>query len=92
MAKNFKKEKTEEWFGLVWLNMVFNTNFNNIFDISWRSVLFIGGENRKLVTGTDCIGSCKSNYYMNTTPPPPPPQIIFKNEKTEEYVHILYRW
>ena len=66
----FKKEKTEEWFGLVWLNMVFNTNFNNIFDISWRSVLFIGGENRKLVTGTDCIGSCKFNYHMNTTPSP----------------------
>ena len=80
--------------------MVFNTIFNNISVISWRSVLLMEesgvlGENHWLVAspwqiylimlyrvhlawtgfelttlmviGTDCIGSCKSNYHTITT-------------------------
>ena len=62
--------------------MVFNATFNNISAISWRSVLLfeetgVPGENhrpvcRKSLTklfikvGTDCIGSCKSNYHIIT--------------------------
>ena len=81
-------------------DMVFNTLFNNISVISWRSVLLVEesgvpGENHWLVAshwqiylimlygvhlswtgfelttlvaiGTDCIGSCKSNYHTITT-------------------------
>jgi hypothetical protein len=75
--------------------MVFNTTFNNISFISWRSVLLVeetvhpqkttnlpqvteklyrvhlawaGFELTTLVViGTDCIGSCKSNYHTITT-------------------------
>ena len=67
--------------------MVFNTTFNNISVISWRSVLLVEetggtGENHRIklytspwsqfefttsvVIGTECIGSCKSNYHMIT--------------------------
>ena len=82
--------------------MEFNTTFNNISDISWRSVLKVEetgvlGENHRLATsrwqtwsdndvssthrlsgiwivelttlviiGTDCTGSCKSNYHTIT--------------------------
>ena len=82
--------------------MVFNTTFNNISVISWRSVLLVEetggpGENHwpvashwqtwshnvvhlvlirfelttSVMIGTDCIGSCKSNYHaiMATTAP-----------------------
>ena len=74
--------------------MVFNTTFNNISVILWRSVLLAEeargpGENHwqtlsnNVVSstphheqgykttlgaiGTDCIGSCKSNYHTITT-------------------------
>jgi hypothetical protein len=80
--------------------MVFNTTFNNISVILWRSVLLVEetrtpGENHqpvashwqtlsynvvsstpwlsgfefttKVVIGTDCTGSCKSNYHMIMT-------------------------
>jgi len=78
--------------------MVFNTTFNNISAISWRSVLLVeetGGPREttdlsqvtdklyhimlytspwsrfklttSVVIGTDCIGSCKSNYHTITT-------------------------
>ena len=70
--------------------MVFNTTFNNISVISWRSVLLVekttdlsqvidklyhimlytspwsGFELTSVVIGTDCIGSCKSNYCTIT--------------------------
>jgi len=43
-----------------WLRlMAFNAIFNNISVISWQSVI--------LVIGTDCTGSCKSNYHTITT-------------------------
>jgi hypothetical protein len=46
----------------VW-GLVFDVTFNNISVKLWQLVL--------LVIGTDCIGSCKSNYYtiMTTTAP-----------------------
>ena len=75
--------------------MVFNTTFNSISVISWRSVSLVEetgvpGENHRhevchmmwyrvhiawagfelttlVVIGTDCIGSCKSNYHTITT-------------------------
>jgi hypothetical protein len=75
--------------------IVFNTTFNNISVISWRSVLMVEetGQNQRpnklyhimlyqvrfssplagfepttlVVIGTDCIGSCKSNYHTITT-------------------------
>jgi hypothetical protein len=78
--------------------MVFNTTFNNISVILWRSILLmeknrVPGENHRPVTdklyhkccieytlqwtrfelttlvviGTDCTGSCKSNYHTITT-------------------------
>jgi hypothetical protein len=68
---------------------VFNTTFNNISVISWRSVSLVEktGENhwpaashwqsfitssewdsnKLVVIGTDCIGSCKSNYHTIKT-------------------------
>ena len=60
--------------------LVFNTTFNNISVISWRSVLLVeetgvteytspwtGFELTTLVViGTDCTDSCKSNYHMVT--------------------------
>jgi hypothetical protein len=74
--------------------MVFNSTFNNISVISWRSVLLVEEtgtprENRRpaasrwmlyrvhlvwagfqlttlVVIGTNCIGSCKSNYHPIT--------------------------
>ena len=73
---------------------MFNTTFNNISVISWRSVLLVEetgvlGENHTrlyrvhlawvgfelktiMVIGTDCTGSCKSNYHtiMTTTARP----------------------
>ena len=64
--------------GLV-LFMVFNVTFNNISVISWQSVLLVEDtgvprENHSpwtgfkltnlVVVGTDCTGSCKSNYHM----------------------------
>ena len=55
--------------------MVFNATFNNISFISWRPVLLVE-ETKKtidlsqvtdklyhMVIGSDCIGSCKSNYH-----------------------------
>ena len=49
--------------------MVFKATFNNILAISLRSVNAMNGF--KLITlvviGTDCIGSCKSNYHTTTT-------------------------
>ena len=62
----------------VWL-MMFNATFNNISVISWRSVFIGGGIWRtrrrppachwqtSVVTGTDCIGCCKSNNHTITT-------------------------
>ena len=64
---------------MVYSFMVFNATFNNISVISWRSVLLVE-ETRGLyssprtefelttlvVIGTDCIGSCKSNYHTIT--------------------------
>ena len=65
--------------------MVFNATFNNISVLSWWSVLLVEetrvpGENHRPVTGhqqtlvvigTDCTGSCKSNYYtIKTTTAP----------------------
>jgi hypothetical protein len=80
--------------------MVLNATFNNISDLSWRSVLLVEetrvpGENHRsavshwqtyhmilywahlawagvelttlVVIGTDCTGSCKSNYHTITT-------------------------
>jgi len=63
--------------------IVFNITFNNISVISWQSVLLVEetGENHRpatshlqtlshiviVVIGTDCIGSCKSNYHMIMT-------------------------
>ena len=81
--------------------MVFNTTFNHISVISWRSVLLVEEtgvprENHRpavshwqtsshngcieytspwvgfelttlVVIGTDCLGSCKSNYHTTTT-------------------------
>jgi hypothetical protein len=80
--------------------MVFNSTFNNISVISWRSVLLVEktgtpGENRRpaasrwmlyrvhlvwagfqlttlVVIGTNCIGSCKSNYHPITATTAPP--------------------
>jgi hypothetical protein len=55
--------------------MVFNATFNNISVISWQSVLFVEETGVPweflVVIGTDCIGSCKSNYHtiMTTTTP-----------------------
>ena len=82
---------------------MFNTTFNNISAISWRSILLVeetgvSGENYQLVAGhsqtvshnvvlstprlseirahnyngvgTDCIGSCKTNYDAITTTSP----------------------
>jgi hypothetical protein len=59
--------------------MVFNATFNNISVISWRSVLLVVEnklsnnvvhlaliEIRTHNIGTDCIGSCKSNYHTIT--------------------------
>ena len=50
------------WFDFVF--MVFNATFNNISVISWRSVLF--EPTTSVIIGTDCIGSCKSNYHVIT--------------------------
>ena len=57
--------------------MVFNATFNNISVILWRSALLVEetgvpGEVTLTVIGTDCTGSCKSNYHtiMATTAPP----------------------
>ena len=57
--------------------MVFNATFNNISVITWQSVFFVEKTTNlpqatdKLITsvvrGTDCIGSCKSNYDTITT-------------------------
>jgi hypothetical protein len=51
--------------------MVFNATSNNISVILWRSVLLVeesgGIRNHNTVIGTDCIGSCKSNYRTITT-------------------------
>jgi hypothetical protein len=58
--------------GLV-LFMVFNATFNNIPVISWQSVLLVEEYTSPwtgfklttlVVVGTDCTGSCKSNYHM----------------------------
>ena len=52
--------------------MVPNATFNNISAISGRSALLVaetgglGVNHRSVVIGTDCIGSCKSNYQTIT--------------------------
>ena len=55
--------------------MLYNTTFNNILAISWWSVLSVEEtevhlamsriwmHNMRAVIGTDCTGSCKSNYH-----------------------------
>ena len=49
--------------------MVFNATFNNISVISWQSVLLVEETGVPweflVVIGTDCIGSCKSNYQYD---------------------------
>jgi hypothetical protein len=59
--------------------MVFNATFNNISVILWQSVLLVEETGKKhtslwagfeltfVVMGTDCIGSCKSNYHTIKT-------------------------
>ena len=67
-----------DW-GLCVCLMVFYATFNNISGISWRSILLVEEtgepvENHRpvashwqtVVIGTDCIGSCKSNYHTIT--------------------------
>jgi len=60
-----RNDIAENWF------MVFNATFNNISAISWRYTSpWTGFELTTLVViGTDCIGSCKSNYHTTTTAP-----------------------
>jgi hypothetical protein len=50
--------------------MVFNATFNNISVILWQSVLMV--EETSVVIGTDCIGSCKSDYHTITAMAAPP--------------------
>ena len=98
---------------------MFNTTFNNISAISWRSILLVeetgvSGENYQLVAGhsqtvshnvvlrtprlseirahnyngvgTDCIGSCKTNYdAITTTSPEKKITQIIRNEKNLIY-------
>ena len=56
--------------------MMFNATFNNSSVISWRSVLLVAKTTdlsqvtdvaTLVVIGTDCTGSCKSNYHTITT-------------------------
>ena len=59
---------------MVWFTfMVFNATFNNISVIMWRSFSLVEenrvpiGKNTDLLIGTDCTGSCKSNYHAIMT-------------------------
>jgi hypothetical protein len=53
--------------------MVFNATSNNLWVmvVSFTSPVGAGFKLiNSVMIGTDCIGSCKSNYYTNTTAPP----------------------
>ena len=58
---------------LVWF-MALNSTFNNISAILWQSVLLLEETGVHLTTisqqiGTDCTGSCKSNFHTITMAP-----------------------
>jgi hypothetical protein len=74
--------------------MVLNTTFNNISIKSWQSVLL--QDSQRVVIGTDCIDSYKSNYHTITITMRIIAEAIclignmFKKQGQQFYIEFLY--
>ena len=58
-----------------------NTNLSKVTDKLYHIMFYTSLRSRfehstSVVIGTDCIGSCKSNYHGHDPPPPPPPPLL----------------